>query len=160
MRDIRFLFGRQHCGLAAMVLLGLSATLGAAEKLPPTTGAFHAISVQNLDAATAWYRNFLNFEVVSTGENATRRGALLNRSGTLLELAQFTDAKARNASVEAHQRFGIFKLGFTTSDLDTTFQTLSDAGADIFFPIVDVSGGNRTFGIKDPEGNIIQFFGQ
>lgn len=77
----------------------------------------------------------------------------------MLELAQFTDAKARNAKVESHQRFGIFKLGFTTSDIDATFQFLSDAGVEIFFPIVVASGGKRTFGIKDPEGNIIQVFG-
>ena len=60
--------------------------------------------------------------------------------------------------LESHEVYGIFKLGFTTADLDAAFGYLEERGVEIFFPIVRTSDGNRTFGIRDMEGNIIQFF--
>lgn len=132
-------------------------------QLPTTNGAFSAISVYDIDKAIAWYKQYLGFQLESQGANEHRKGALLTRPGAILEICEFVGATSREAiqpGLESHQLFGIFKLGFTTDNLDDTFTFLEAEGANIFFPIVEASDGNRTFGIKDIEGNIIQFFDQ
>jgi len=134
-----------------------------AGNVPTTRGAFYAVSVQDLDRAIAWYTEHLGFTLTSKGGNEHRSGALLKRPGTVLELAQFEGAVSRESlkkDLESHQVFGIFKLGFLTDNLDDTFEVLKKANVEIFFPIVNASDGNRTFAIKDPEGNTIQFFGK
>ena len=138
----------------------LFATAAFSADLPATNGAFYALSVSNLATAVDWYENQLGFEVVSTSENESRKGALLSRPGVLLELAEFADAAARHPAVQSHQLYGIFKLGFVTDDIDATFAALSSSGVDVFFPIVEASDGQRTFGIRDMDGNIVQFFGE
>lgn len=127
------------------------------------SGSFHAISVRDLDAMVSWYVAELGFTVDSSGENESRKGALLSRPGVLLELAQFRGARSRaeaDLDVESHEIHGIFKLGFRVEDLEAAFAQVERRGLDLFFPIVRASDASRTFGIRDPEGNIIQFFGE
>jgi len=114
--------------------------------------------VQDLSQTVAWYQRHLGYEVISRADNETRSGVLLQRPGSLLELAAFADAAARHPGLESHQVYGVFKLGFSTPDLDQMFTKLQAADVTLFFPIVTTPEGHRTFGVKDPEGNIIQFF--
>lgn len=135
----------------------------AEDELPATNGAFYAISVRNIDDAVAWYTKHLGFKVESQGGNAERRGALLVRLGSVLELGEFASATAREElrpGLESHEVYGIFKLGFTTANLDQAFAYLEERDVEVFFPIVAASDGSRTFGIRDLDGNIIQFFGK
>lgn len=153
------------CITAPAVLLacGANPSRAPAEDLPATEGAFHALSVRNIDEAIAWYTAHLGFTVESRGGNDQRQGALLSRPGAVLELGEFVDAMAReeiSPGLESHEVHGIFKLGFLTSNIERTFALLEAEGVEVFFPIVAASEGSRTFGIKDPEGNIIQFFGK
>jgi catechol 2,3-dioxygenase-like lactoylglutathione lyase family enzyme len=132
-------------------------------ELPSTDGVFFAISVRNIDEAVNWYTKHLGFKVVSQGENDHRKGALLSRPGVVLELGEFVGAislEELRQGLESHLLYGIFKIGFTTEDIDKTFKSLEEANVEVFFPIVRSSDGNRTFGIKDLEGNIIQFYGK
>lgn len=134
-----------------------------ADELAHLDGAFHAISVQNLDEAVNWYSTFLGFEEISRAGNDQRKGALMAREGAVLELAEFEGALSRDdlrSGLQSHEVHGIFKLGFTTEHIDATFEALKAQGAEIFFEVVTTSDGRRTFGIKDLEGNIIQFIGQ
>lgn len=126
--------------------------------LPPTAGAFYAISVSNLEDSIAWYKDNLGFSVVSRAKNEARAGAVLEKRGALLEIAEFSGAAPRHPGLESHQVYGIFKLGFTTASLDEAFEHLRARGVEIFFPIVKASDAHRTFGVKDNEGNIVQFF--
>lgn len=126
--------------------------------LPETNGAFYAISVQDIDKAITWYTKHLGFKLASQGGNDVRKGALLTRSGAVLELGEFVGATARDPNIASHEVYGIFKLGFTTTRLDETFEFLEQSGVEVFFPIVTTPDGNRTFGVKDQEGNILQFF--
>lgn len=131
-----------------------------AGEFPETNGAFYAISVQNIDQSIAWYTKHLGFKLQAKGGNDVRKGALLTRPGAVLELGEFMNAVARDPDVESHEVYGIFKLGFTTAHLDDTYTFIEEAGVEVFFPIVTASDGNRTFGVKDMDGNIIQFFGK
>lgn len=138
-----------------------SATAATAEPLPfEATGSFHAISVADLDSMIAWYQTSLGFELVSRGGNEQRQGALLRRPGILLELAEFPTARSRegwNLEAESHEVHGVFKLGLLVDDLDAAFAYAQEKQFDVFFGIVKADDG-RTFGIRDPEGNIVQFF--
>jgi catechol 2,3-dioxygenase-like lactoylglutathione lyase family enzyme len=154
------------CILATVAVLGGGASVSRAQagdgKLPATNGAFYAISVRNMDEAIVWYTRHLGYKVEWQVGNDQRKGALLSRPGSVLELGEFVGAIAREEvrpGLESHEVFGIFKLGFTTASLESTFAVLEGEGVEIFFPIVTASDGRRTFGIKDLEGNIIQFFG-
>ena len=129
---------------------------------PVTNGSFYAISVSDLDQAVDWYSKHLGFKVVSKGGNAERSGALLVRDGATLELASFKQAQsleALQAGLESYHIYGIFKIGFSTDHLDQTYQALKSQGVEIFFEIVEGANGLRMFGIKDLDGNIIQFVG-
>lgn len=149
--------------MAAVCAHGAHASGAQEGGLPATNGAFYAISVRSMDEAIAWYTKNLGFKIESQGGNDQRKGALLSRPGAVLELAEFVGAIAREEvrpGLESHEIHGIFKLGFITTDIEKTFELLAGDGVAIFFPIVTASDGSRTFGIKDPEGNIIQFFGK
>ena len=147
--------------LPTIVALILSTFAVCAEELPSPSGAFHAISVRSVAETSAWYVNHLGFEVVSEGANEERKGVLLRRSNTLLELAEFGDSIDREEllqGLEAWNVYGIFKLGFLTGELEATYEFLEEEGVEIFFPIVTTPDGGRTFAVKDIDGNIIQFF--
>ena len=131
--------------------------------LPDTNGSFYAISVKNLDKAVEWYATHLNFKIDSEAENDERKGVLMNRKGCILELSEFNsaiDKKELRPDIESHEIYGIFKIGFLTENIEQSFNILKDSGVEIFFPIVKLPNGKRTFGIKDLEGNTIQFFGK
>lgn len=159
-----FLFRNQNLLLIAAIIF--SATLMSCNQernLLETNGTFFAISVSNIDDAINWYTKHLEFKVESKANNDQRKGALLTRQGVILELAEFSGAIHRNEvkpNLESHEVYGVFKIGFSTMNIDKTFKILKDLNVEIFFPIVATSDGNRTFGIKDLEGNIIQFFGK
>lgn len=151
--------GALLAGLVMLVLTLATPHLEAGQ-LPETNGAFYALSVQDLDTSVAWYTDHLGFTLQSRGENTTRKGALLSRPGTVLEIAEFAGAEHRPTGVESHEVIGIFKLGFTTEHIDDAFAWLSQDGVEVFFPVVTTPDGKRTFGVKDPDGNIVQFFEQ
>jgi catechol 2,3-dioxygenase-like lactoylglutathione lyase family enzyme len=152
--------------LPALIIVLVGAAFGSSahtDELPEIDGAFFALSVRNIDSAVAWYTKHLGFEVKSRGGNAERRGALLVRPGSILELGEFSSATARGElrpGLESHEVYGMFKLGFTTAKLDEWYAYVEARDVEIFFPIVTASDGNRTFGIRDLDGNIIQFLGK
>ncbi|MCG8457671.1 MAG: VOC family protein [Holophagales bacterium] len=128
--------------------------------MPETQGAFCAISVQNLEEAISWYTEHLGFEIDSKSESDERRGVLLCRPGAILELSEFAGAVATRPGLQSHEVHGIFELGFVTAELDEANEHLERAGVQVFFPIVTVPGGKRTFGVNDSEGYIVQLFGK
>ena len=154
--------GKWKCVLALSAMLFTAATwAGNGDESPQGDGAFYAISVADLDTMIAWYEGKLGLALVSRGANEQRDGALLRGPGLLVELAEFRGARPRTAletGVESHEIHGIFKIGFLVEDVDRRFDQLEAAGVDIFFPVVTADDGLRTFGIRDPEGNIVQYF--
>ncbi len=127
---------------------------------------FIALSVGDLDGAVAWYSDVLGFRIVSQGTIAggTARAALLQNGTSLLELLSYPDSKRPKDLApqlrEGHMR-GFFKAGFVVANLDSAYSRLRQRGARIDFEIVrPPSGLYRTFGLRDPEGNLIQLFGR
>ena len=46
---------------------------------------------------------------------------------------------------------------FVTRDFDAAHQSVRDAGATFYIELSQIPTGARTFGIKDPDGNLITF---
>jgi len=129
--------------------------------------AFFALSVGDVDKMALWYCDNLGFHVdrKADGSGMVKQFAILSRPGVLIEMVQFTSARSRTgwglSNVDTHEIQGIFKIGFDISNLDGMFARAQEADLEMFFPIVQARDvPRRTFGLKDPEGNIIQFFGQ
>lgn len=132
-------------------------------------GPFVALSVANLEAEVAWYRDVLGFTVFSQGVAPPNpRGeihfALLQQGSALLEILQLPDAKPRSEAApknqEAVQIHGFFKSGFVVQDLDGLYARLRAKKVTFAFELTQPPNGPyRVFGVRDPEGNLLQFFG-
>ncbi len=127
---------------------------------------FIGLSVADLDRAIGWYRDVLGFRLISQGTVAdgTARAALLQNGASLLEVLDFPDSKSPKDVApqlrEGHMQ-GFFKAGFVVANLDSAYSRLRQRGARIDFGIVRPANGlYRTFGLRDPEGNLIQLFGR
>jgi catechol 2,3-dioxygenase-like lactoylglutathione lyase family enzyme len=152
--------------LCAAVLAGAPSSRGAAAgQEPVVTRAFFALSTGDFDRLVAWYRDNLGFKVdhsSSTGSGV--KGALLSRPGALLEVLQLSTAKSRSAGgvpAKPESVHGILKIGFEVADLDGLYSRARERHLDVFFEPTQPAGNPlRTFALKDPDGNIVQFFGK
>lgn len=135
--------------------------------LGDSPGPFLALSVANLDTMVAWYRDSLGFVLHSTSTNPKRamRFAVLQCGDALIEILQAADAQARSilapGTKDAYQIHGFFKSGFVVKNIDSTYQRFQSMGIRLAYKLVTPSDGPyRTFGVRDPEGNLLQFFGR
>ncbi len=143
-------------------LLALLLCAVAFDSAAETQGAFYAVSVSDISESVAWYTEKLGFKLEAEGGNEVRKGALLSQPGVLLELAEFEGAvelTSLDADRESHEVYGVFKIGLITSSPEQTLARLTEAGVETVFGIVTASDGRQTFGVSDPDGNLVQFFG-
>jgi catechol 2,3-dioxygenase-like lactoylglutathione lyase family enzyme len=157
--------------LALLVLL--SAAPGSARERAATAspllgaspGPFVALSVANLDRQVAWYRDTLGFTVTARGTVGDRKIPYAHlREGTiLLELLQWPGARPRAQAapgtadpVELH---GFFKSGVVVADVAALYHSLRSQGVRFDYELRKHSNGSRSFGLRDPEDNLWQFFG-
>jgi catechol 2,3-dioxygenase-like lactoylglutathione lyase family enzyme len=127
---------------------------------------FIAISVADLDAQAAWYTHTLGFEISAQGSVPGRgiRYALLRQGAMLIELLQVPEARPRSVAArdagDASRIHGFFKVGMVVDDVAGLYQRLKAQGVSFAFELGQPSGGPyRVFGLNDPEGNLLQFFG-
>ncbi|MES1241508.1 MAG: VOC family protein [Acidobacteriota bacterium] len=160
--------------ISALVLA--SGSLAQASPVPPPAesllgsapGPFVALSVADLDREVAWFRDVLGFSVHSQGvapNNEKIRFALLQQDSALVELLQLPDAKPRAEAAPgttgAHQIQGFFKSGFVVKDIDAAYKRLKALGISFAYDLGQPPNGPyRSFGVRDPEGNLLQFFGR
>ncbi len=130
------------------------------------TGAFVAISVQDLDASTRWYVEKLGLDVLkrATAPDNSAAVAVLQANGLTVELVWFASAvplsKLRPERQGSHEVHGIFKSGVFVTNLDSSFAELKSRDVVFAFePFFDSSMQCRMFAIRDNNGNILQFFG-
>ncbi len=126
-----------------------------------------ALSVADIEITADWYERHFDMQTIVSAERPPPDGEVrLLRAGNLIvELQQRQDAIDRHAAEAgfraAHRTTGIFKSGLIVADIDAVFAALQSSGADIVHPIVRTPDalGLRTFAVRDPEGNMIQIFG-
>jgi hypothetical protein len=93
------------------------------------------------------------------------RFALLRSDDNILELIQNPKARPLSKAVpgikDPFEIHGIFKLGFTVRNFEGVFADLKRKGVKMDFEITPLNDlGFRAFGIRDLDGNLIQFFGK
>ncbi len=130
------------------------------------SGSLIALSTPNASAAARWYQDKLGFHLVKEGQmGKDLRFALLRCDDNILELIQNPAARPLAEAVpgikDPFEIHGIFKAGFTVHNLDDVFAKLKHAGVKIDFNTTQLNDlGLRAFGIRDVDGNLIQFFGK
>jgi hypothetical protein len=91
--------------------------------------------------------------------------ALMKQGATLLELLQIPGSKPRSEAAPQMpalgQIQGFFKSGMVLSDVEGLYKRLQSRGVKFAFELGKPPGGPyRVFGLNDPEGNLLQIFGQ
>jgi catechol 2,3-dioxygenase-like lactoylglutathione lyase family enzyme len=129
---------------------------------PALRGAFFALVVADAPRVADWYRGLLGFRTLAE-RNQPERGVvamLLERDGAMIEIVQRAQGTPPDDAT-LFSRPGIAKIGFGTADLDALHAHLEAAGVRFNHHIVrPEESALRTFAVRDPEGNIVQFFGQ
>lgn len=159
--------------MSLALALGLAGGLHAQETstgavdLGAHPGPFLALSVANLNRMVAWYRDTLGFRVYAQGDAREGRVhyALLERDNSILELLQLAEARPLKEiapSLEgSHLVHGFFKSGFVVANLDRAYADVKRMGIKLEYDIGGTPDGPyRSFGILDPGGNLLQFFGR
>ncbi len=160
MRIIAVLSLAALCGHAQ---LGQQREAGRTSSNWTATGSFFALSVADAGVVSLWYRDRLGFEIVrEEAASASKiRIVLLKRGDNLIEIVQRESASTPGPMPDRSYERGIFKVGFRIEDLEGLAQELKRKDTIFLHGIVVPAGAHyRTFAIKDPEGNIVQFFGR
>jgi catechol 2,3-dioxygenase-like lactoylglutathione lyase family enzyme len=135
--------------------------------LAQPVGAFFALSVADVDRTAAWYRDELGLSIVTQGEalQGSVRFALLQGQGTVIELLQRRDARPLKETAPgttgAYQVHGFFKAGLNVRDIDALYARMQSRNVPIAYVLERAKDlPLRSFSVRDPEGNMIQFFGR
>ena len=152
----------------AVIILAAASALAQQSGPPPAfnepSGSFFALSVKDLNATAAWYKQKLGFKEIKQGAapDGKSRAIILDRDGVVLELIHHKQAVNGSTLMKGYKTYlvyGIFKIGFVVQDADHTMQRLKANGVPIANgPYTDEGMHMRTFMVRDNEGNYIQFF--
>jgi len=110
------------------------------------------LTVKSVYDAVAWYRDVLGFHTEflneQPGEVDSLNYAVLRNGNAGLHLGL-----ERDMQVTAGQG----ACNFVTRELDALFESARKARATFHVDLGEIPTGARTFGIKDPDGNLITF---
>jgi len=125
---------------------------------------FSAIIVKDIRVSSDWYKSVFGLKT-KTESNDVQNGyqvAIMESEDFLLELMELRGSLTRDELLAGKpggtQIQGHFKLGFKVENIDTCLKRLAELGIDVPQVWKDKVSGKRNFIIKDPDGNLIQFF--
>ena len=129
---------------------------------------FFALSVENIELMSDWYSDTFGLDTALEATRPPPDGPVVLLVGTsaIVELQQRTDARDLHdrdgLRRNAHTVLGVFKVGLRVEDIDRTLAKLESQNVPLLHGIVQLpdSVGYRTFAVHDPEGNVVQFFGE
>ena len=114
-------------------------------------GDFRVIFVANdYDATVHFYRDLLEFPVVSSWDHAPQGTVLAASSGTI---EVFAPSEERPAATPSG-----FRLLVRHPDPDAWCERLRDKGVQMVVPPVDRVWGYREFAVRDPNGIDVFFY--
>ena len=151
--------------LALIAVMAFAATTAAQSPARPSTaivgrGAFWAISVSDVGAASKWYSEKIGLRVVMESPKTENPSAVvLEGNGLTVELIRHTGSKPRTGDLVLTQ--GFVKAGVVVDDFDGTLAMLRTKGVQIAYGPYPAKVGQRAnVIIRDMDGNLIQFFGR
>ena len=131
----------------------------------PLAGLHHVgVTVSDLDASIAWYRETLGFELLSTYGWPGVRAAFIGRDDIRIELFQTEEAAPlsddRRRPDTDLRIGGIGHLALGVADLDAAVADLRDRQVEIVVPPRDMpdDSGSRFAFIHDNEGMLVELF--
>jgi uncharacterized glyoxalase superfamily protein PhnB len=106
------------------------------------------LTVRSVEDALVWFRDVLQLEAgfVHRGPDHPANYAVLSNGGAGLHLGLEQDME--NVA-------GQGACNFVAREFDELYQRARHAGATFFIELSEIPTGARTFGIKDPDGNLI-----
>lgn len=125
--------------------------------------SFSYLNVDDPEAALAFYRDVLEFEVRNdVGEGEMRwitvgPPSQPDISVVLGPAAPEAPPADRQALSDMMAKGMIGLMAFTTPDVDVTFEKLQAGGADIVQEPIDQPWGPRDCAVRDPAGNMLRF---
>jgi catechol 2,3-dioxygenase-like lactoylglutathione lyase family enzyme len=130
-----------------------------------TAGSFFALSVADIEASGAWYREKLGLRVTMHSPRSGPGAVMvLEGGGLIVELVQHDEAmplsKLTPERSDAFKVHGYFKAGVIVSNFDQMLALLKARAVPIAFgPYAAKDGRRANFIIRDNAGNLIHFFG-
>ena len=136
-----------------------------ADTLPAPELCFTALIVRNIDSSIVWYSEKLGFAALNqaTYHAGDFKLANLQRGGIQIELIEIKSTLFPDEVLNKDPYYtrigGFFKVGFLVADFDQWVKFLQQTKTEFRGGVVsDPVSGRRTFLVKDPDGNQIQFF--
>lgn len=125
---------------------------------------FSAVVVKNLETSSKWYQSVFDLKVktemkdpnqvynIAILESPVFALELLELKGSLVK-GDFLKDKPQGTEIQGH-----FKIGFRISDVTHCLKRLKELNIEVPNVWTDQGTGKKNFLIKDPDGNLIQFF--
>jgi catechol 2,3-dioxygenase-like lactoylglutathione lyase family enzyme len=119
------------------------------------------IQVQDPDEALAFYRDTLGLQVRNDVANDGNRWITVgsdSQPGVAIVLTNFVNGGPDDGNVVAAllAKGAMNGVHFSTGDLDATFASVRDAGAEIVQEPTEQFWGTRDFAVRDPSGNLVR----
>jgi catechol 2,3-dioxygenase-like lactoylglutathione lyase family enzyme len=130
------------------------------------SGAFFALSVNNLEESVKWYKEKLGLRVTrDIPEQNKSTVSILEGNGLIVELIRNRDARLLSeiapTVTDKILIHGIFKTGAIVDNFDKMISMFKEQGVEIVVgPFPSRPGQRANVIIKDNSGNLIQFFGK
>ena len=131
-----------------------------------TSGAFFALSVNNLEESIKWYTEKLGLKVTrNIQEQNNVTVSILEGNGLIVELIRNREARSLDEIASTVKDkillHGIFKTGAVVDNFDKMISMFKERGVEIVLgPFPSRPDQRANIIIKDNSGNLIQFFGK
>jgi predicted enzyme related to lactoylglutathione lyase len=128
------------------------------------TPNFAAVVVANMNTSSSWYQSVFGLTVKGESNDPSKgyKVTVLTSGAYDIELIELSGSLTRSSVLAGQpsgtQIQGLFKFGFSVSDMDALLSHLAEAKVTVPRIWTDQATQKRNFIITDPDGNFIHFF--
>jgi catechol 2,3-dioxygenase-like lactoylglutathione lyase family enzyme len=151
-------------GLLIVIFLVLVISGYSQNVAPEFQPYFSAVIVNNLEESVKWYQSVLNLKVKTNMNhpNHSYHIIILESSDYMLELLELRGSLAKDEVMKGKPKGtevqGHFKIGFKIASVNDWVRHLKSLRIDVPQVWTDSTTGMKNFLVKDPDGNLVQFF--